>query len=86
MRGARGRTSPTTDEVQCHPAGTHVGHGLSGGGRFGATDHDQLVVAFEPASGNAIVATIDFEDSSRKVLEVNPELSWRCGRNELRTL
>ena len=30
-------------------------------GRFGATDHDQLVVSYQPASGNAIVATIDFD-------------------------
>ena len=32
-------------------------------GRFGATDHDQLVVAYQPASGNAIAVTIDFDAS-----------------------
>ncbi|HSO50212.1 MAG TPA: hypothetical protein VLS86_06660, partial [Acidimicrobiia bacterium] len=38
-------------------------------GRFGATDHDQLVVAYQPASGNAIVATIDFDASLQPSLK-----------------
>ena len=41
----------------------------------------------DPRGRNAVRlrTSIAIEDSSRKVLEVNPELSWRCGRNELRT-
>jgi hypothetical protein len=41
----------------------------------------------DPRGGNAVRlrTSIAIEDSSRKALEVNPELSWRCGRNELRT-
>ena len=38
-------------------------------GRFGATDHDQLVVVYQPASGNAIVATIDFDASLQPSLK-----------------
>ena len=38
-------------------------------GRFGATDHDQLVVAYQPASGNATVATIDFDASLQPSLK-----------------
>lgn len=37
--------------------------------------------------GNAVPlgTRVAIEDSSRKSLEVTPELSWRCGRNALRT-
>ena len=42
-------------------------------GRFGATDHDQLVVAYQPASGNAIVATIDFDASLQPSLKAKSQ-------------
>jgi hypothetical protein len=42
-------------------------------GRFGATDHDQLVVAYQPASGNAIVATIDFDAALRPSLKATAQ-------------
>jgi hypothetical protein len=49
-------------------------------GRFGATDHDQLVVAYEPASGNTIVATIDFDASLQPSLKaVSQNIAWSAG-------
>ncbi len=42
-------------------------------GRFGATDHDQLVAAYQPASGNAIVATIDFDASLQPSLKAQSQ-------------
>ena len=52
-------------------------------------DHATIPLApkgCDPREGNAVRlrTSIAIEDSSQKVLEVNPELSWRCGRNELR--
>ena len=49
-------------------------------GRFGATDHDQLVVAYQPASGNAIVATIDFDASLQPSLKaVSQDITGSAG-------
>ena len=40
-----------------------------------------------PQGGNAVRLRTGFavESGGRRVLDVSPELSWRCGRNELRT-
>ena len=49
-------------------------------GRFGATDHDQLVAAYQPASGNAIVATIDFDASLQPSLKaVSQDITGSAG-------